>query len=81
LTAEVAGHFSRTGRPLRGVEEYEEGCMRIAEIFQFGYGQDRGSYDHKNKHDDHGYHRKEDGGYHHRRRYGDGLLRIYISLL
>jgi hypothetical protein len=54
--------------------------MRIADIFQLGYGQDRGSYDHENKHDYHGYHRKEDDGYHHRRHYGGGLLRIYISL-
>jgi hypothetical protein len=52
--------------------------MKIAEIFQLGYGHDRGEHDRKNH--DHGYDRKQDRGYHHRRHHGGGLLRIYISL-
>lgn len=52
--------------------------MRIAEIFQLGYGQGRGSYDHDYKNQDHEYHRKEDRDYHHRRRYGGSLIRIDI---
>ena len=54
--------------------------MRIAEIFQLGYGYDRGGYDRGDKPHHGGDRRKHHHG-DHRRRHDGGLLKIHIELL
>jgi len=55
--------------------------MRIAEIFQLGYGYDRGGHGQGDKHDHDGHQRKHHSGDHRRRHDGGGLLKIHIELL